>query len=208
MSTAPPTASTPARIPPSAEVELLQAKLRIAELEKEKLELELRVTKRVAVWDDYDDVDNLFTGNLEKTNTTVIERLVLSDSESEDEGDPTVGDALPELLAFVLPDGPLNTVLSEELQERLPRGANAADGTELPPNARDPGLRETRSCEAGFVDCNYTPISIDAGTMGCLTAGCRILIETQEVLDKAKVMREKFKATSKESLNRCQKSLK
>ncbi|KAG5458091.1 MAG: hypothetical protein BJ554DRAFT_1760, partial [Olpidium bornovanus] len=92
---------------PSAEVELLQAKLRIAELEKEKLELELRVAKRDAVSDDDDEVDILFTGNLEKTNTTV------------DEGNPTVSDALPEPLAFVLPDGPLNTVLSEELQERL-----------------------------------------------------------------------------------------
>lgn len=122
MSTAPPAASAPAvATPPSAEVELLQAKLRIAELEKEKLELELKVAKRVAVSDDDDDADTLFTGNLEKTNTTVVERLVLSDSESEDEGDPTVGDALPEALAFVLPDGPLNTVLSEELQERLVR---------------------------------------------------------------------------------------
>ncbi|KAG5460421.1 MAG: hypothetical protein BJ554DRAFT_7532, partial [Olpidium bornovanus] len=94
-------------------VELLQAKLRIAELEKEELELELKVS------DDDDGVNNLFTGNLQKTNTTVVKKLVLSDSESEDEGDLTVGDALPEPLAFVLPDGPLNTVLSEELQERL-----------------------------------------------------------------------------------------
>ncbi|KAG5462058.1 MAG: hypothetical protein BJ554DRAFT_5656, partial [Olpidium bornovanus] len=112
MSTAPPAASPPARTPPSAEMELLQAKPRIAELEKEKLELELKVAKRVAVSDDDDDVDNLFTGNLEKTNTTVVERLVLSVSETEDESYPTVGDALVEPLAFVLLDGPLNTVLS------------------------------------------------------------------------------------------------
>ncbi|KAG5459915.1 MAG: hypothetical protein BJ554DRAFT_8105 [Olpidium bornovanus] len=103
-SAAPPAASTPAPAltPPFAEVELLQAKLRIAELENEKLELELKVAKRVAVSDDDDDAKALFTGNLEKTNTTVVERLVLSDSESEDEGDRTVGDTLPEALAFGL----------------------------------------------------------------------------------------------------------